>query len=199
MADRGVATVAAVSSNVDVLWVSDALSSAERCLIRDQPGARAVQGTAILAHGELPARISYSISTGTDWWTRIVTVELSSGDGRHDLDIRRIGGRWTVDGVHRPDLDSCTSVDLGWTPATNTLPLRAAPIAVGQSQRSMAAWVRFPELDVVASEQTYTRLADDVVRYQSPTFTADLHVTPDDIVTTYGDGLWRAAKLSRRP
>ena len=49
----------------------------------------------------------------------------------------------------------------------------------------------------MASHQAYTRLAPDSVLYRSNTFEAVLEVTPDAIVTSYGDNLWQAASITR--
>jgi hypothetical protein len=63
-----------------------------------------------------------------------------------------------VDGELVSQLDGCTDVDFGWTPATNTVPIRRLGLEVGQRASITAAWIRFPELDVVASEQWYRDL-----------------------------------------
>ncbi len=147
--------------------------------------------------GDAPLRIEYAVTTDSQWATLAVGITLTGEESGRRLSLQRGGDTWTVDGQPRRDLDRCRDVDLGWTPATNVLPLRRLPIADGESMTTRAAWVRFPELDVVVSEQTYTRLAPDRVRYQSGTFEADLRVTPDEIVTTYGDELWVAKTLVR--
>jgi len=75
-----------------------------------------------------------------------------------------------------------------------SISLAADGLAVGASTTITAAWVRFPEFDVVASEQTYTRLADDRWRYASGRFEAELEVDPaTNVVRRYGEDLWRAA------
>ena len=97
-------------------------------------------------------------------------------------------------------LDGCTDVDLGWTPATNTIPIRRLNLAIGDTETISAAWIRFPELDVVVSPQRYTRLADDCWRYQSGHY--DFALTSDvasGLVLAYGDDLWRAVAVSAAP
>ena len=178
-----------------ILWRSAALGSAERCVIADQPGHEAIHGRAVLALHDVPASIDYVVHTAPDWTALLAVVEIAAGDASQKIQLERSDRAWTVNGTSRPDLAACTFVDLGWSPATNTLPLRARSLQVNESHTARAAWLRFPELDVVASEQTYTRLANDVVRYNSSTFTAELAVTGDQIVTRYGDDLWRADKL----
>src|SRR5262249_58793699 len=99
--------------------------------------------------------------------------------------------RGRVDGSMTPALDGCVDVDFGWTPATNTLPIRRLGLGVGAAATIRAAWVRFPELDLLALDQTYTRLADDRWRYASGTFEAELVVDPaTGVVRRYGDDIW---------
>ena len=94
-------------------------------------------------------------------------------------------------------LDGCHDVDLGWTPATNTVPIRRLGLEVGETASITAAWVRFPELDVVASEQRYTRLGNDRWQYRSGDYDYEL-VTDETtgLVLSYGDDLWRAVATS---
>jgi len=182
---------------VDVLWLSRLLQSAEHCTIRPWSRPATVESTTLLAYKDVPARIEYTISVNGEWETERVSLELAAADHQVTLALVREDG-WLVNGTPRPDLDACIDVDLGWTPATNMLPLRRMALDVGQSVTTTAAWVRFPDLDVVPSEQTYTRLADDRVLYKSNAFEAELVVTPDGLVTTYGNDLWEAATLHRQ-
>ena len=77
-----------------------------------------------------------------------------------------------IDGRIRPDLDGCTDVDLGWSPITNVIPMRRLGLRVGDSVELLAAWVRFPELDVVANRQRYTRVTEN--RYESGPYDFEL-------------------------
>ena len=96
-----------------------------------------------------------------------------------------------------PHFGACADIDLGWTPATNTIPIRRLKLEVGETSSITAVWVRFPELDVVRNEQRYTRLASDRWRYQSGDY--DFELVTDaatGLVLVYGGDLWRASALS---
>lgn len=184
---------------VDVLWRSAELRSNEFCTVQFTAGAVSLESTTLLVHRDLPARIEYTIETNARSETERVGIELSAGGHRDTITLEKGDGGWVVNGLLRPDLERCIDVDLGWTPATNLLPLRRHSIEVGESMMTAAALVRYPELDVVHSDQTYTRLDGRLVRYQSGTFEADLTVTPDGIVTKYGDSIWTADAIHRQP
>jgi hypothetical protein len=84
-------------------------------------------------------------------------------------------------------------VDLGFTPSTNTLPIRRLTLAVGASAPVRAAWLRFPELTLESLEQVYLRTAERTYRYESAggQFVAVLEVGAAGLVSRYGD-YWRA-------
>ncbi len=65
------------------------------------------------------------------------------------------------------------------------------------SKTIQAAWVRFPELDVVKAAQTYTRLDELTYRYASGTFEAELTVDDDGLVTSYAE--WRRTGFALGP
>jgi hypothetical protein len=110
-----------------------------------------------------------------------------------EISIKRDGENWTANGVDIPAVAGCLDVDLGFSPATNLLPIRRLGLKVGESAAVRAAWVHFPELTVQLLEQTYTRLADDKYRYESGggSFRRELKVDDKGFVLEYPD-LWYA-------
>ena len=77
-----------------------------------------------------------------------------------NLDIRRQGKRWMVNGMDVAEVSGAEDIDLSFSPATNLLPIRRLALKVGDSATISAAWVRFPEFRLELLEQTYTRLDD---------------------------------------
>jgi hypothetical protein len=94
-----------------------------------------------------------------------------------------------------PDVDGALDIDLGFTPATNTLPIRRLALAVGESAAVRSAWLRFPELRFEPLEQTYTRETAQTFRYRAMVdgepFAARLDTDPFGRVVRY-EGLWEA-------
>jgi hypothetical protein len=110
------------------------------------------------------------------------------------LDVVRAAiGNWTVGGAPAPSLKGCDDIDLGFSPATNLLPIRRLELAVGASAVVRAAWIRFPELTTEVLEQTYTRLNPERYLYESAggSFRRELIVDVFGFVLDYPD-LWRA-------
>jgi uncharacterized protein len=126
------------------------------------------------------------------WLTRSALVRLRDRGGERRLALTAEGGRWTVNGQVEVALEGCVDVDLGWSPSTNTLPIRRLHLAPGESSGPVtAAWVRFPDLRVQALSQEYRRLSESRYRYTSGrgAFSADLEVDPDGLVLEY-KGQW---------
>jgi hypothetical protein len=90
-------------------------------------------------------------------------------------------------------LAGALDVDLGFTPATNTLPIRRLALAVGAGAAVRSAWLRFPELRLEPLEQTYTREAEHVFLYRAlvdgEPFSARLDTDAFGRVVRY-EGLW---------
>jgi hypothetical protein len=53
--------------------------------------------------------------------------------------------------------------------------------------------VKFPGLEIQPLAQTYTRLSENRYRYESPGFSAELHVDELGLVITYKNGWERLA------
>jgi hypothetical protein len=138
----------------------------EHALFDDRSGLYArgtVVGTAPLAYSG-----SYELLAGQDWATVRLTVNLEGAGWLRSLKLERAAGRWhatageqgdldaalmheghpraELPGVENPDrLAGAIDVDLGYSPLTNTLPIRRLGLraaAAGTSQRSPAGDAR---------------------------------------------------------
>ena len=70
-------------------------------------------------------------------------------------------------------------------------------LGVGGSKTIQAAWVRFPELTVEKSAQTYSRLDEFTYRCASGTFEAELIVDEDGVVAQYA--AWERTGVASGP
>jgi len=183
-----------------ILWHCSLLSSSEHALLAEGEDGYRLQGVAVLALGELPCHIDYAVAVDRRWRPSHARATITTPSGTREIVLRsHRGGGWEVDGELMSHLDDCRDVDFGWTPATNTVPVRRLGLEVGQAASITAAWVRFPELDVLASEQRYRRLATDRWQYTSGEYDYQLVIDPDTgLVLSYGDDLWRAAVTAFR-
>ena len=180
-----------------VLWYSAVFSSSEYATLREGDGEVRLTGLTVLPLDGTPCKIDYEVVADEGWRTTAATIVVTTPARETRIALtQKEPGRWALDGAPAPWLADCTDVDLGWTPATNTLPIRRAAVPTGGSVTIAAAWVRYPELEVVASRQRYTRLALDRWRYESGTYDFELATdAASGLVLAYGDDLWRATGL----
>jgi len=177
---------------VSILWRSSRLESAEHCLLTQTSAGHRLTGVVVLPIEGQPALIRYTVDVDGGWRSRAAELNVAVGpDERRLLLATDGGGRWHVDGSPAGRLDGCLDVDLGFTPSTNTLPIRRLGLGVGERAQLRAAWVRFPEFTVEPLDQTYERVSGGLWRYRSGTFAADLEVDASGVVSRYGE-VWTA-------
>jgi hypothetical protein len=180
-------------AGTSILWHSPELQSSEHCILADHPTGHQLTGVVVVPVEGEPAHLHYQVDVDRRWRTRRVDIAITRGGRERRIGMAADGtGNWLVDDEPISDLDGCLDIDLGWTPSTNTLPIRRLGLEVGAAESITAAWVRFPELTVETLQQSYQRLAERRWRYSSESFVADLEVDAAGIVLRYGPDLWRA-------
>src|SRR6516225_2966076 len=124
----------AVVSHVEVLWHSSELASSEHCSISLAADGAVLLGTAVLPIGDQPGQIQWTARTDDAGRTRSAQAAITTPDGTRRLALTADDEqRWRLDDEPADHLTGAIDVDLGWTPATNTLPIRRLGLAVGVS------------------------------------------------------------------
>jgi uncharacterized protein len=133
-------------------------------------------------------RTRYRLRCDASWRVREVRVDLPD-DGDALLLHSDGAGRWTrgEDGAAMPHLDGCIDVDLYAIVFTNTLPVRRLHLDAGAAAEIDVAFVVLPSLEVQRVRQRYTRVADNLYRYEGleSGFTAMLGVDAGGLVIDY--------------
>lgn len=169
---------------------TDDVATDEHCTLTIRDSGLSLLGTILGADEGQPVRVEYQVQAEGPGMTTAVHVRCLRGFETRTLTMERDGkGNWRLDGQPARALRGCTDVDLGWSPSTNTLPIRRLRLAIGASKGIKAAWVRFPDLGVERADQTYTRLDESTYRYASGDFEAELTVDDDGLVAAYA--VWR--------
>lgn len=186
---------------MDVFWKRLGEPGQEVCTI-DTQGGLGLTGMVTADFDGQPAAVAYRVAAdAASGVTRTADVTMQWAGAVRTLSLRHDDdGRWWVNARHEPTLDNLEDVDLGVTPATNTLPIRRLGLAVGASDTTTAAWVRFPALTVTPLAQRYTRQAGDRYVYESLAsgYRALLTVDADGVVQHY-EGAWRRVLLAPAP
>jgi hypothetical protein len=190
-----------------VLWRGLWRPGCEWCELASDGEGWCLGGTALVAVEGEPFQVRYSVRLDSRWATRAVEITVRQGRAPHERQLRLSVDRqyrWEIarepagDDAPRDNdaaLSGLADVDLGFTPATNTLPIRRLAPAIGQGVDVTAAWVRFPELTVQPLPQRYTRLAERRYRYESNNgaFVAELEVDDLGLVVRYEGGWERVS------
>jgi hypothetical protein len=191
-----------------VLWQRIDSPGSEWCTLEREPEGWRVRGIVLAAVDTVPGLVQYAVVLASDWSTRAVEIVMHSGNASQLRELRLSVDpeqRWQIEREPAPDtsmpqddliaLHGLTDVDLGITPATNTLPIRRLDPAIGEAVAVTAAWVRFPELTIEPLPQRYIRLADRRYRYESAggAFVTEIEVDDLGLVTTYEGGWQRVA------
>jgi hypothetical protein len=175
-------------------WKSDLLDSVEDFVLSPVTEGQRLSGTTRILHDQARVEIVYAVDTNPDWSTRHASIDIPALATSFDVRVEA-GEAWFIGDDHRIDLDGCVDIDFGWTPATNTLPIRRLDFAVGRPRSIQAVWLTWPELVFVPNLQTYTRRSDDRWTYESGDFAAELSVDEHGVVLTYGDPpIWRSIR-----
>lgn len=173
----------------------DEVQTDEHATLTVRDGGLSLVGTVIGAENGVPHRVEYRVMADGAGLTTAVHVRDLRGFEQRSLALERDAkGSWSVNGAAAPGLRGCTDVDLGCTPATKTLPIRRLRLGIGSSKVVQAALVRFPELVVERTAQTYTRLDESTYRHESGAFAGEIVVDDDGLVA--GHAGWRRTGLA---
>lgn len=179
-----------------VCWRNLINNGAEYCALWRTAEGWLLRGTAVAAPDQkTPLLAEYEIHCDRAWRTHRVRVKRTIGTEVRGLALSvEARGVWRLAGVEQSQLGACVDVDLGVTPATNTLPIRRLDLTVGKSQDVTAAWIQFPDLALQPLPQRYTRLTVDRYRYESGSgFSSEIVVDELGLVVDYQKGWQRLA------
>lgn len=171
-----------------VLWqASD--GGSELCLLERFGGGWRVGGTVLTHAADQPIEIRYDVTVDSTWATTGVAVDVAAA-GSPPRALTELSALWP--GTKRPpEYRDCVDVDLSFTPATNTLPVRRLSLGIGEEVEIEVAWLVWPELALRAVRQRYARLSEYRYRYTQDDFVAEIVVDDEGLVLEY-EGLWRA-------
>jgi hypothetical protein len=147
-------------------------------------------------HEGAPTALAYVVHADREWKT--TESHVWGWRGRDAIDVRLhrdSAGTWTLNDELCAEVQGCMDLDLGFTPATNLLPLRRLSLSIGQSAEVRSAWLEWPDVRLTPLVQRYARRTETEYDYESDLpggelFRSTLLVQADGWVLDYG-GLWR--------
>ncbi len=172
-----------------ILWRRIDRTSYEHCTLDDTATGHRLAGTVLLVDDSAPYEIRYTIATDHAWQPVSVGINVHGGENDRTLALTTDGsGTWSAGDTPVLEMYGATDVDLGFTPGTNTLPIKRLALEVGESAQITAIRIDFPQRDIEKVTQTYERLAERRYRYRSGAYSADLTINEHGLVTAYPAG-----------
>lgn len=149
---------------------------------------------------------TWELRTAENWVTERVSVNVEGDGWGRSLELVRseqgVEAKTNEEGtqpedlpspgiVQSADLKDALDCDLGLCPLTNTMPIRRLGLLETQVPKTqlIMAWIDMPSLQVIASDQYYSSIDSETVRYASGTRGVDveLEVDGDGVVVHYPD------------
>lgn len=177
-----------------MLWRRVDVPGHDACTMAPSGHGWSIRGAAAFQSEKGVAHLRYDVHVNAEWLTQSADISGVVGERDVDYHIRRTAkGVWLLNHLAQPDLGDCTDLDLGFTPATNTIAIRRLALDMGAGTELRSAW-----LDVVGDEfsplpQRYSRESNHRYAYESSRFNfqATLRVNDFGFITDY-PGLWVA-------
>jgi uncharacterized protein len=192
------------------IWRRLDTAGAEQALLDDGARRLHARGTMVAAT-PLPLCCRYELYTDDNGATARFEATIEGPGFVRSVRLERATGRWRVTASEQGNLDAALrragrptvgqpgsedpgrlnnalDVDLGYSPLTNTLPVRRLGLLnakPGTSRTIDVAWVLVPSLEVVDSTQNYTVVGDATLSFTSGSFTAELTFDSEGYVTHY--------------
>lgn len=160
----------------------------DSCRLFRAQGGWQLSGAAVFFEAGRPCHFQYQVVVDDAWITRRADVVGYLGKRAIDLHILSTGNAcWTLDGCVCDEVAGCIDLDLGFTPATNLIPIRRLSLHVGERAEAPAAYLEFPRMRLVRLAQNYQRTGARSYAYESPQhgYSAVLQVTRCGAVASY--------------
>ncbi|MBC8090105.1 MAG: putative glycolipid-binding domain-containing protein, partial [Phycisphaerae bacterium] len=111
-----------MDSTQSILWRRTDAPGHDACTVWPEGRGWRIHGAAVFWSERGVTHLKYEIHCNASWQTLRASVQGMVGDREVDHRIRRTAsGIWTLGHIAQPQLANCTDLDLGFTPATNTI------------------------------------------------------------------------------
>lgn len=169
-----------------VLWVRQDGAGNDACRFADAEGGYLIDGSSTDSDWNV---LRYRVRARADGTTRRVRI-----GARSRIFLRRAtDNTWRLNGVAVPAVNGAQDIDLAFSPATMTLPIRRLKLAVGDEAEILVARYDLKNGDLTPHRLVYRRTAPDKYECHDTASgtTAQLKVDAQGIVQTY-KGHWKA-------
>lgn len=182
-----------------VVWRGIVYKSWEICMIDRKNDAVHVES--IIRGNDLNRvfNVNYALKIDRNWCIQEFEIKTEIDGHKNVIAGTKSEGRWTVNGIARPEFDEFLFIDISLTPFTNTLPINNLRLEVGQSAPIDVLYINILEDEIKPVKQLYTRKKKDEYLYENldTNFSAIISVDQKGIVKSY-PGLFEIVMESKR-
>jgi hypothetical protein len=184
-----------VMTTASFLWRRLDSAGHDACRLVEGADGWRLEGTAVFRDEGRAVHLAYEVTGDRQWRSQRGKVRGWIGVETVDITLARTEGAWTLDGAVVPGLEGCVDLDLGFTPATNVIPVRRLRLDEGQAGDAPAAWLDAMARTLQRLPQRYERRSQTSYWYESPTtgYFGLLDFTPEGFIRVY-PGLWEAER-----
>ena len=141
-----------------IQWHRLDVPGCESALLEKITSGWRLSGFAVFQDEHQNCGLGYTIDCDEYWRTQVVKVYGHIGISQRNYEIEVTEGTWCINGTEHPQTEGCIDIDMGFSPSTNLLPIRRLSLDEGESAKIKVAWLLFPSMSLVPSEQIYTRM-----------------------------------------
>ena len=132
-------------------------------------------------------KITYNMELSSSWIVKKCQMEIEKNGSKTSLIVEHDKEKdWYINNNRQELFKSCTDLDLGFTPFTNTIPIHRLSLKIKESSTINALWVQFPSFEIKPFTQKYTRIGEKKYLYETLTgFKAELKTNEFNFVEDY--------------
>ena len=152
-----------------VLWKRLDQAGHDACRYSETGDTWNIEGSAVFKSDGCAANLGYNLVCDSRWRSLQASVTGWVGTRQIELFVDRDGaGCWRINGSIREDLAGAEDIDLGFTPATNTIAIHRLRLNIGDEAESTAVWLDTEDWTVKPLTQIYRRIGTNAYDYASP-------------------------------
>ncbi|RYY34702.1 MAG: hypothetical protein EOP46_12575 [Sphingobacteriaceae bacterium] len=173
----------------NIIWRGlDDYCTLENCMVTLGERVNSVSSIVLGVIDNVPFRVNYVLHADTMWRITSFDVNYQLGNNAHRVNYKiDTRGNWSNNGIQYPLYCECVAIDISVTPFTNTLAVKPLNLSVGESKSITVLYIDIVEHNTATKKQTYTRLEDNVYRFETEdgNFVANIEFDTDMLVKKY--------------
>lgn len=175
-----------MAGDAHILWRRLDRPGHDACRLWSESGHWRIEGMAVWSDPRGPAQLAYEVSASDTWITHSARIMGRVGKQALSLSIHRDEtGNWRMNGEPIPEVTGLQDIDLGFTPATNTLPLRRLRSTRQPAADIAAAWLDPEDWQIKPLAQHYAQQDDRWLYRAGDSFETTMTIDADGLVTDY--------------